>query len=516
MTQLITVRTAVAATLVLSATVSLATPALATPALVVDVDSGRVLFAEQATDPWFPASVTKLMTTYAVLSEIKSGRLSFDSPLPVSSRAAAMAPSKMGFKPGTEITIDNALKIIMVKSANDVAVTLAEGVGGSVESFADMMNAYAQRLGMRESFFVNPNGLPDDRNRTSARDLAILGRALLTEFPQQQPLFGIGAIQFGRRVMKNTNGLIGRYPGADGMKTGFICSSGFNVVATATRGGRRLLVVVLGSYSAAERTIKAANLFDKGFSGFGWSSGGTLEGLPASFASAPPNMRDEVCGGKRPPVGEEEAEASQSPPVAASAGGNSENMAFELFSRPSPGAASVRASSGHGKLGPRANFVPVPVFIGRTPGSTAVAKAKGKDAGKPASASAFAPSEPSPGIAAGAPAELQAIPAGDAATGKPKAAAKTKPAATAAKSKVDPKGKLTAASGNAGSGKSDAAHSKGKAATKTQASAAAKPKPASAKPAAKPADKPADKAPAADTPAPGGDPAPATTPNPSE
>src|SRR4030095_4720454 len=141
----------------------------------------------------------------------------------------------------------------------------------SVEGFADMMNAAAQRLGMRESYFVNPNGLPDERNRTSARDLALLGRALITEFPQNRPLFGIGAIKFGRRVMKNTNGLIGRYPGADGMKTGFICASGFNVVATAARRGRKLIVVVFGSRSGAVRSEKAAQLFEKGFASGGLS-----------------------------------------------------------------------------------------------------------------------------------------------------------------------------------------------------------------------------------------------------
>jgi hypothetical protein len=132
---------------------------------------------------------------------------------------------------------------------------------------------------MRESRFVNPHGLPDERQQTSARDMAILGRALYREFPEHRDLFQIGAIQLGRRVMANHNGLMGRYPGRDGMKTGFICSSGFNVVASATRGGRRLITVVLGSPSATERTLRAADLFDRGFGSFGWG-GQSLEDLP--------------------------------------------------------------------------------------------------------------------------------------------------------------------------------------------------------------------------------------------
>src|SRR3954465_6382379 len=133
----------------------------AAPALVVDVDSGKVLYAERATDPWFPASITKLMTTYVALSAVQEGKLTLDTLLTVSENAASQPPSKMAFRPGTEITLDNALKIIMVKSANDVAMTIAEGVGGSVEGFAEMMNAAALRLGMRESHWTNANGLPD-------------------------------------------------------------------------------------------------------------------------------------------------------------------------------------------------------------------------------------------------------------------------------------------------------------------------------------------------------------------
>src|SRR5271154_4767684 len=195
--------------------------ALATPALVVDVDSGKVLFERDATEPWYPASLTKLMTTYVALQAVHDGHLTLDTPLTMSAQAASMPASKMGFRPGTQVTLDNALKMLMVKSPNDVAVMIAENISGSVEDFAVEMNATATRLGLKESHFVNPNGLHDPAHVSSARDMAMIGRALLRDFPDHADLFSIGALQLGREIMLNHNGLIGRYPGADGMKTGF-------------------------------------------------------------------------------------------------------------------------------------------------------------------------------------------------------------------------------------------------------------------------------------------------------
>ena len=209
------------------------------------------------------------MTMYLTLKAVKDGRLGMDTLLTVSPNAVAQAPSKMGFPAGTQVTVDNALKMMMVKSANDMSVVLAEGVSGSIEKFADDMNAASRRLGMTQSSWVNPNGLPADEQITSARDMAILARAILRELPEYELYWHIPSIRFGRRVMRNTNSLIGRYPDADGMKTGFICASGFNVVATATRGGRKLIVVVFGSRSGMIRSEKAAQLFERGFSAGG-------------------------------------------------------------------------------------------------------------------------------------------------------------------------------------------------------------------------------------------------------
>ncbi len=301
---------------VLAAAVVSPSRASAEALLVIEVDSGKVLHAENATYPWHPASVTKLMTAYVTLRAVKDGRLTLDKLLPVSPVAAAQAPTKMGFPVGTTVTADNALKMLMVKSANDVAVVIAEGVSGSVENFADEMNRAAARLGMTQSKFVNPNGLPADEQVSSARDLAILSRALLREFPEYESYWNIPAIRFGKKIMRNYNTLIGRYPGADGMKTGFICASGFNVVASATRDGKRLIAVVLGAPSSPVRAIKTAQLFERGFNTgpLAWltPSLGTVDAL-VPIDAAPPNLREQMCGKhrKRPASEEEDTVAAQ-------------------------------------------------------------------------------------------------------------------------------------------------------------------------------------------------------------
>ena len=177
--------------------------------LLIEASTGKVLHAENATYPWYPASVTKMMTLYVTLRAVKDRRLTLDKLLTVSDNAVAQQPSKMGFKAGTQLTVDNALKMMMVKSANDMAVVLAEGVSGSIENFANEMNQAARRLGMTQTTYVNPNGLPADDQVTSARDLAILARALIREFPEYDLYWHIPAIKLGKRVMRNTNRLIG-------------------------------------------------------------------------------------------------------------------------------------------------------------------------------------------------------------------------------------------------------------------------------------------------------------------
>jgi D-alanyl-D-alanine carboxypeptidase len=331
----------------------------ATPYLVVDADSDQVLMENEATAPWYPASLTKLMTVYVALEAVRSGKLTLDTPLIMSARAARMPPSKMGFRPGTQVTLDNALKMLMVKSPNDVAVMVAEGVSGSVEAFADDMNADAQRLGMHESHFVNPNGLHNPAHVSSARDMATVARALLREFPDHADLFSIGALQLGRQYIPNHNGLLGRYPGADGMKTGFTCPAGFNVVASANHSGRRLIVVVLGAPSAKTRNQEAADLFDRGFASGG--GGGSLESLPSGSGVAP-NMRADVCLHRNAAA----LAAAEEDDIQAQAAAGSAGRAGTL---PTPLAALFAPVVAHTELtNERIRFDPVPVYIGPAPG----------------------------------------------------------------------------------------------------------------------------------------------------
>jgi D-alanyl-D-alanine carboxypeptidase len=438
-------------------------PASAEATLVVEADSGKVLHAEHATYPWYPASTTKLMTMYLTLKAVKDRRLALDTLLTVSPNAVAQAPSKMGFAAGTTVTVDNALKMVMVKSANDMSVVLAEGVSGSIEKFADDMNAASKRLGMTQSSWVNPNGLPADEQITSARDMAILARAILRELPEYEMYWHIPAIKFGRRVMRNTNGLIGRYPDADGMKTGFICASGFNVVATATRNGRKLIVVVFGSRSGMVRSEKAAQLFEKGFNSGGLSwlmpALGSVDALQP-IAAAPPNLRDEMCGKHRKRPAAEEADDEETVQASSDVDPSS---AYAVTMQ------SLRGRAAAGPiLGPYAILTPpMPVHVGPPkPGSdaavqiatrppskkkkqpaTATAAAPAADPkgdGKPATANASAgfsltPSIKLPGTGTFAPAsaETKSIIAPERGTAESKA----KPKKTAAKPKADAKAK---------------------------------------------------------------------------
>jgi D-alanyl-D-alanine carboxypeptidase len=349
---------AVAASLL--ASLALVPPAAAGPYIIADLETGQVLDHEDATRPWYPASLSKLMTAYVVLEAIRAGRVSFDTTIVYSANAQKEPPSKMGFPVGQKVTIDNALKIMLVKSANDVAVMLAEGVGGSVDAFAAEMNQAARRLGMASSNFVNPNGLFDPRQVSSARDMAVLAKAILDQYPEQARYFGLQSIKLGKRTIRGYNALLGRYRGADGMKTGFVCPSGFNIVATAQRDGKHLVAVVLGAHSARDRTEKAAEMFEKEFSAdwnpFARRGGPGLLALPASGYSEPYNMREEICSAearkKRIQVASEAEEVS---------GGEGK----------SKDGALVAAAAAHSKppllAAVAAVMPPEPVFLGPNP-----------------------------------------------------------------------------------------------------------------------------------------------------
>ncbi len=339
-----------------------AAPAWSAASILIDADSGKVLRAENATYPWYPASTTKLMTLYMTLSAIRDHKITFDTLFTVSPAANSQAPTKMGYAVGTQVTVDNALKMMMVKSANDMAVLLAEGIGGSIDDFAQQMTDTAHQLGMSESNFVNPNGLPADGQIVSARDLAILARTLIREFPEYSSYWHIPAIRYGRRIVRNYNPLLGRYPGADGMKTGFICASGFNLVATATRDNKHLIAVVLGAPSGAARAMKAAEMLESGFSSnpLSWltPSLGQVDAL-APIDAAPPNLKDEMCGGHR------KRQHAEDEDIDADSGGSAEAAAAMIQTR-SFLLSALRAPTNPVLLSDLGPVMPVLVYTGPT------------------------------------------------------------------------------------------------------------------------------------------------------
>jgi D-alanyl-D-alanine carboxypeptidase len=289
---------------VVTATAVALSPAVAGPALLFDSASGRVLYAEDQDDQWFPASLTKILTAYLVFEALRDGKLSLQDKIGVSELAHSQPPSRIGLPVGAEIAVGTALQAMIIKSANDAAMMLAEAVAGSQEAFAERMNATAKRLGMTRSNFVNPNGLPAPEQVTTARDLARLTVAVVRDFPQYTHLWGMAEMRMGKRVLRNHNPLLRTYEGSDGIKTGFICDSGFNLVASASRDGQKLVAVVLGETSGRERSARAANLLEHGFQTMAWKTMLGAESLdtlpeaasPKSAASIRQSVVSWVCG----------------------------------------------------------------------------------------------------------------------------------------------------------------------------------------------------------------------------
>lgn len=234
-------------------------------AVVVDAGTGEVLFARYADSTRYPASLTKMMTLYLVFEALEKGTVQLDDVITVSPLAASQPPSKLGLAAGQTIRLDDAMRATTVRSANDMAMVLAEHVGGSQARFAAMATLKAEELGMGQTRYVNPNGLPDSRQLTSARDVAILARAIMRDYPQYYSYFGIHDWTYQGREYRNTNGLLLGGNGYDGIKTGFTNASGYNLAASAVRGGKRVITIVLGGRSSITRNAHVAALMDTGF-----------------------------------------------------------------------------------------------------------------------------------------------------------------------------------------------------------------------------------------------------------
>ena len=229
-------------------------------AYVWDTNTGEVLFEANAEEPRFPASLTKIMTLYMVFEALEAGRISLASPIPVSENAAAEVPSKLGMRAGGLITVENAILSLVTRSANDMATALGEMLGGTEENFARLMTAKARQLGMEDTVFHNAHGLPDPRQVTTARDMAVLGYAIREHFPDRYHYFQTREFNFAGQTIGNHNRLLGRVEGVDGIKTGFTRASGFNLVTSVRLDGRSVVAVVMGGQTGASRDNHMAAL----------------------------------------------------------------------------------------------------------------------------------------------------------------------------------------------------------------------------------------------------------------
>jgi D-alanyl-D-alanine carboxypeptidase len=278
--------------------------------ILIDADRSMVLAEHEADVLWYPASLTKLMTAYLTFEALRAGRIKTTSPVAVTANALDQPASKMGFKVGTVMTVDNALKMMMVKSANDIAVAIAETVAGRETSFVALMNGTASRLRMASTHYSNPHGLPDPGQVTTARDLAILAVAVWTDFPEYRDYLGIPAIKSGKTLIPSGNQLLERYHGTTGMKTGFICASGYNLIASATRSDRTMIAVVLGEQSSRGAAEQAASLLNRGFAGREPEAIGLTPVAVNRFDATPIDMREYgVCRPAKGGSGENEADA---------------------------------------------------------------------------------------------------------------------------------------------------------------------------------------------------------------
>jgi D-alanyl-D-alanine carboxypeptidase len=266
------------------------------PKLLVDMQTGDVLYAEDAGAPWHPASLTKLMTAYVAFEALAEGKITLDSIVTMSANAETQAPAVSGLRVGDTLTLKDALYVLLVKSANDMAVAVGETVAGSTDAYVAQMNATAQKLGLVRTHYDNVNGLPDEGQVTTARDLAVLAIDLRRTFPQYDDIFRTRIVTLNKANLRSDNAMLNSFAGTDGMKTGFVCGSGFNLVATVNRSGRQLLAVVLGGSSGRERDQMAAQMLLRGFSGELKDGGKSVVDLVDDTTSPPTDMTPLICG----------------------------------------------------------------------------------------------------------------------------------------------------------------------------------------------------------------------------
>ncbi|WP_196504738.1 D-alanyl-D-alanine carboxypeptidase family protein [Aestuariivirga litoralis] len=272
------------------------------PILVFDPATGDVISQDRAGEPWYPASLTKLMTAFVIFKKLRNGSMTLEQKLTISELAHSQPASHTGIAAGKEVTVDWALQALLVYSANDMATVLAEGADGSVENFAREMNATAQAMGLDATHFSNPNGLYDPRHISSARDIGMIAASLINQFPEYAHYYSQPTVALGKRQLNNHNALIRTMPDAVGMKTGFICPSGYNLVGSVVRNGKQVVSVVLGAHSGARRDKASKALLDDAFNELGKPGHVPLASIPdlAYGSIVPADMTTTVCKQKQP------------------------------------------------------------------------------------------------------------------------------------------------------------------------------------------------------------------------
>ena len=334
--------------------------------IVTEARTGNVLFASNADEMRHPASLTKMMTLYMLFEAMRAGRVELSTPIRVSAEAASRPPSKLGVPAGGTISAETAILALVTRSANDIASAVGEHLAGDEDAFARMMTMRARSLGMTRTTFRNASGLPDPEQVTTARDMALLGRRLFLDFPDRYSYFAVTHFAHGRRMIRNHNGMLHDYPGADGIKTGFINASGFNIVTSAQRDGVRLVGTVFGGNSWHQRNSHMADLLDDGFERMG------VRRAPVAMAQATPRVATPVMAARTAPV-----------PYAAN-----RRPAPQLVRSPGPARPQLAAARGP---------APQPQRAAQRPGATSQAKPAPRQpaaAARPAARQAQQPPRP--------------------------------------------------------------------------------------------------------------------------
>jgi D-alanyl-D-alanine carboxypeptidase (penicillin-binding protein 5/6) len=272
-------------------------------AIMIDADTGNVLHEVAATQPWYPASLTKVMTLYMTFEALNTGQIQLYDNMTASAHASRQPTSKLGLRAGETLTVEDAILALITRSANDAAVVLAEHLGGTEENFARKMTSKARLLGMHSTRFMNATGLPNEQQVTTSRDLAILAWKIQRHFPEYYPYFSSHSFFYKGRELRGINKFTARYPGAEGMKTGYTCGSGFNLIGAAHQNGKHLIGVVLGGMTSAERYQLMMNMMDNGFSNrYAADAGRNIDAIPAGYGGEPPYQLDCGKGARNHPV----------------------------------------------------------------------------------------------------------------------------------------------------------------------------------------------------------------------